>query len=82
MRITASHIVRRLTENENRDLNIICEKEIITTKCRSYHGNKLKIGDSTLPKVETVTDEEEDNVGTFIPEEEPVVASHKIEMLE
>ena len=27
-------------------------------KCRSYHGNKMKVGDSTVPKIETVSDDD------------------------
>ena len=57
IQITASHTVRSFTANENRGLNIICGKKTSMTKCRSYHGKKLKIGDSTLTKVETVIDE-------------------------
>ena len=37
-------------------------------KCRSWHGNKLKIGNSTTPKVETVTENDEDDVRTFVPD--------------
>ena len=33
MYITASHTVRCLTEDENRDLNIIREKEMFMVKC-------------------------------------------------
>ena len=72
----ASHTVRSLNGDENKDLNIICEKDTFMTKCRLYHGNKLKVGDSTLPKVETVIDED-DYVGVLLPIEEPVEASQK-----
>ena len=41
-------------------------------KCRSWHGNKLKVGNKTAPKVETITDDEDD-VGTFVPDK-PVEA--------
>ena len=51
MYITASHTVRSRTEDENRDLNIICEKEMFMIKCRSWYGNKLKVGKSTASKV-------------------------------
>ena len=34
MYITASHTVRRLTEDEDRDLNIIREKDAYMVKCR------------------------------------------------
>ena len=44
-------------------------------KCRSWHSNKLKVGDSTAPKVETVTDDDDD-VGTFVPDR-PVEAFKK-----
>ena len=60
MYITASHTVRSLTTDEDRDLNIIREKEQFMIKCRSWHGNKLQVGKSTAPKVETVTDDEDD----------------------
>ena len=39
--------------------NIIYEKEQFMIKCISWHGNKLKVGKSTAPKVDTVTDEED-----------------------
>ena len=29
-------------------------------RCRLYHGNQLKVGDSTLPKVETVSEFDND----------------------
>ena len=61
MYITASHTVRSLTTDKDRDLNIICEKETFMVKCRSWHGNKLKVGNSTAPKVETVTDDDDDD---------------------
>ena len=64
--ITASHTVRRLTSDEDRDLNINRKKEQFMVKYRSWHGNKVKVGNSTVPKVETVTDD--DDVGTFVPE--------------
>ena len=68
MYITASHTVRCFTEDEDRDLNIIREKETFMVKCRPWHGNKLKVENSTAPKVETVTDDDDDNVGTFVPD--------------
>ena len=34
-------------------------------KCRPWHGDKLKVENSTAPKVETVTDDED--LGTFVP---------------
>ena len=36
-------------------------------KCRSWYGNKLTVGKGTAPKVETVT-EDEDDVGIFGPD--------------
>ena len=65
MHITASHTVRSLTSDEDRDLNIIREKETFMVKCRPWHGNKLKVENSTAPKVETVTDDDDD-LGTFV----------------
>ena len=65
MYITASHTARSLTADEDRDLNIIRVKETFVVKCRSWHGNKLKVGNSTVPKVATITDDEDD-VGAFI----------------
>ena len=64
MNITASHTVRSLTTDKDRDLNIIRDKETFKIKYRSWHGNKLKVGNSTTPKVETVTNDYDD-VGTF-----------------
>ena len=32
--------------------------------CRSYHGDKMKIGNKTKPKVETVLDDDDDNAVT------------------
>ena len=37
MIITASHTVRAMTEDKNRDLNLIREKENFMIHCRSYH---------------------------------------------
>ena len=68
MYITASHTVKSLTEDENRDLDIIREKETYMVKCRSWYGNKLKVGTGTAPKVETVTEDNDDDVGTFVPD--------------
>ena len=67
MYITTSHTVRSLTTDEDRDRNIIREKEQFMIKCRSWHGYKLKVEDSTAPKVEIVTDDEDD-VRTFVPD--------------
>ena len=68
MYIMASHTVRSLTVDEDNDLNIIREKEHFMIKCRSWYGNKLKVGNSTSPKIETVTDDDNDDVGTFVPD--------------
>ena len=46
-----------------KDLNLICERDEFMVKCRSYHADKMKVGKSRLPKVETVADDE-DEVGT------------------
>ena len=46
---------------------IIREKEVFMEKCKSYHGNKLKLGNQTLPSVSTTGEEEEQSVGTFNP---------------
>ena len=80
MKITASHTVRALSDDEMKDLNLIRERDEFMVKCRSYHGDKMKVGKSRLLKVETVTDDE-DEVGTFFPEE-PVETSRKTEMPE
>ena len=53
MYITVSHTVRSLTSGEDRDLNIIREKEQVMIKCRSWHGNKLKVYFNLM--VETLT---------------------------
>ena len=73
MKITVSHTVRALSDDEMKGLNLISERDAFMVKCRSYHGDKMKVGKSRLPKVETVADDE-DEVGTFFPEE-PVEAS-------
>ena len=44
IKITASHTVRPLTEDEHRGFNHIREREIFMEKCRLYHGNKMKLG--------------------------------------
>ena len=36
-------------------------------KCKSWHGNKLKVGNSTALKVETFTDDDDNDAGTFVP---------------
>ena len=59
MVITASHTTRPLTEDEYRDLTLIKETDNCIEKCQSYHGNKMKVGDSTVPKVETVSDDDD-----------------------
>ena len=33
-------------------------------RCQSYHGNKMKIGNKNIPKVETVLDDDNDNTVT------------------
>ena len=39
-------------------------------RCRSYHRNKMKIGNGTMPKVETVLDDDNDTVTyTYFPDE-------------
>ena len=48
-----------------KDLNLIRERDEFMVKCRSYHGDKMKVGKSRLPKVETVTDDE-DEVASWI----------------
>ena len=62
MKITASNTVRPLTEGEYHHLNLIREREEFIEKCRTYHGNKMKLGNRTIPKVETVTDNDDDTV--------------------
>ena len=39
-------------------------------KCRSYHGNKMKVGDSAIPEVETVQKEDgaDDYKHTYFPD--------------
>ena len=69
MKITASHTFRPLTEDETRDLNLIKEREDFMVKCRSYHGNKMKLGNSTMPKVETVHDDDDTVTHTYFPDE-------------
>ena len=59
MYITASHTVRSLTDDEDQDLNVIHERDKFMVKCRYLHSNKLKVGNKTAPKVETVTDNED-----------------------
>ena len=60
MKFTASHTVRALSDDEMKDLNLIRERDEFVVKCRSYHGDKMKVGKSRLPKVETVTDDEDE----------------------
>ena len=62
MKITALHTIRPLTEDEHRDLNLIKERENFMEKCQSYHGNKMKLGNKRMPKVETVLDDDDDTV--------------------
>ena len=45
-------------------------------KYRSWYGNKLKVGNSTAPIVETVTNDEDD-VGNFVPDK-PVEAMKEV----
>ena len=57
--------------DEDRDLNIIREKEQFMIKCRSWYGNKLKVGNSTAQKVKIVTEndaDDADDVRTFVPD--------------
>ena len=70
MIITASHTVRPLTKDEYRDLNLIKERENFTERCQSYHGNMMKVGNKTMPKVETVLDDDDDNsvTHTYFPD--------------
>ena len=69
MKITASHTIQPLTEDEYRDLNLIKERENFMERYRSYHGKKLKIGNGTMPKVETVLDDNDDTVThTYFPD--------------
>ena len=60
MVITTSHTTRPLTEDEYRDLTLIKERDNFMEKFRSYHGNKMKVGDSTILKVETVSEDDND----------------------
>ena len=71
MRITALHTFRPLTEDEYRDLNLIKERESFMGTCRSYHGEKMKLGNSRMPKVEieTVLDDDETVANTYFPDE-------------
>ena len=64
--ITASHTTQPLTEDKCRDLNRIRERETFVKKCRSYHGNKMKVGDSTVPKVETVSENDNADDSDFL----------------
>ena len=59
MKITASHTVRALSDDEMKDLNLIRERDEFMVKCRSYYGGKLKVGKSRLLKVETVANAED-----------------------
>ena len=70
MKSIASHTVRPRTEDEYCDLNLIKERENFIERCRSYHGNKMKIGNGTMPKVETVLDADDDTMThTYFPDE-------------
>ena len=55
MVIIASHTTRPLTVDEYCDLNLIKDRDNFMEKCRLYHGNKMKVGASTVPKLETVS---------------------------
>ena len=65
MVITPSHTARPLTDDEYRDLNLIKERDNFMEKCQSYHGNKMKVGDSTVPKVETVLEDDDDDADKY-----------------
>ena len=79
MKITASHTIRPLTEDEHRDLNLIKERERerererenFMKKCRLYHGNKMKFGNKKMPKVETVLNDDNDIVAHTYFQDEP-----------
>ena len=58
MVITTSHTIQPLNKDEYRDLNLIKERDNFMEKCRSYHGNKMKVGDSTVPNEETVSEDD------------------------
>ena len=58
MKITTFHTCWPLTEDEYRDLNLTKEREIFMEKRWSYHGNKMKVGDSTILRVGTVSEDD------------------------
>ena len=69
MKITASHPICSLTENEHCDLNLIREQENFMKKCRLYHGNKMKLGNKRMPKIETVLDDDDTVAHTYFQDE-------------
>ena len=82
MKITASHTFRPLTEDEHRDLNLIKERESFMEKCRSYHGNKMKLGNGRMPKVEVETVLDDDDDETVANSYFPDVPADRTEMPE
>ena len=69
MIITTSHTVRPLTKDEHCDLNLNMKRENFMERCQLYHGNKLKIRNKTMSKVETVLDDDNDIVThTYFPD--------------
>ena len=61
MVITTSHTCRPLIEDEYRDLNLIKQRDNFMEKYRLSHGNKKKTGNSTVSKLETVSEDDGTN---------------------
>ena len=74
MKITASHTVRQLKEEEYRDPAIIRQREEFMQKCQRTHGDKLKVGNDEV-KVESNKDNqmESDDSGEEVPPFIPLV---------
>ena len=54
MKITASHSCRALTEDEYCDLNLSRTRDTFMERCQLCLGNKMKMRDSTVLKVEII----------------------------
>ena len=74
MKITASHTVRQLTEEEYRNPTITRQREEFMKDFRSAHGDEMKVGDEEV-KVESNKNDQikSDNPGEEVPPFIPLV---------